>query len=209
MSAVILTGNQASYPTPDDDIDVRYDPDAIIESLTASVRSPLKIAPTNITDRLVALLQNPEELYGMFEHVATGGSLATYASQKRISYYALTALYESPTHPFITMRKMASLAISREDRERARAAIREKSEEGEISEDRSRYAQRMLDLAKSENPDQFQPTQNQKTVVQVGVNFGSALGAKHRQSHAQAAVRVIEHQPTEDAEIVDSAGEFM
>ena len=206
MSAVILTGNQASYPLPDDDLpDTRYDHDAIVASLTGSIRSPLKLAPTNITDRLIHLLQSPEELYAMFEHVASGLSLAEFAKSKQISYYALTALYESPTHPFITMRKMASLAISREDRERARAHIRRK-ESGRIDEEESRYIQRMLDLSKSENPDQFQPTPSSKTVVQVGVNFGAALAQHHRNVYARTSARVIEHQPDSSD---DDGAEFM
>lgn len=192
MNAVQLGGNSLDYPTPDDDVDeIRYDPLEIVNALCRTVRSPLKLAPLTVTERLVAFLSDEDQLFGLFEHAANGESIAEFARKRNLSYFALNALYESPNEPFVTMRRIVSSAISREDRERARKAVRVRN--GYISQDRKRYVDALLDLSKAENPDQHAPTASSKTVVNVGFNFGQALGNYHRQAHA--AGRVIEHKP--------------
>lgn len=193
MNAVQLGGSSPEYPTPDDEAELHYDPLAIVDDLCRTIRSPLKLAPLTVTERLVAFLSDSEQVFDLFEHAANGESIAEFAHERNLSYFALNALYESPNEPFVTMRRIVSSAISREDRERARKAVRARN--GYISQDRKRYVDALLDLSKAENPDQHAPTASSKTVVQVGFNFGQALGNYHRSAYAARQPVTIEHKP--------------
>jgi len=194
VNAVQLGGSSPVYPTPEGREEIEethYDPIAIVEALCRTVRSPLKLAPRTTVERLVDFLSDEDALFSMFEHAANGESIADFAKERKLSYFALAALYESSNEPFITMRRIVSKAVSREDRERARKAIR--ARDGAISQGRKRFADTLLDLSKAENPDQHAPASNSNTVVNLGVSFGQALGDYHRRA-AQAG-RVIEHSP--------------
>lgn len=195
MKGAILAGNTANYGEPDDE-PAAYDPRAILDHLSASARSPLRLAPVSVTDRLVQFLESPDSVFDLFEHVATGNSLREFADERQLPYFALVALYESPTQPFTTMRKLAAKAVSREDREKARQAIRERF--GFVSDGRKRYADAMLALSKAEDPEHYTPpATNRTTQVQVGVSFGETLAQHHRAARASAHVRVLEHQQAE------------
>lgn len=192
-AALVLSGNQADYPVPADEVET-YDPVAVAEMLAGHLRSPLRLAPAETTRKLVDFLQDPNGAFSMFEHVAEGGSLSDFAKRKGISYFALVSLYESPAQPFATMRNMVRKAVSREDRERARAAIRERN--GYISTGRKAYADVMLNLAKAEDPDYSQaaakPTSTQ---VNVQVNFAQALADHHRERTSKRVPVTIEQKP--------------
>lgn len=193
MNAVQLGGSSQEYPTPDDEAELHYDPLAIVDDLCRTIRSPLKLAPLTVTERLVAFLSDEAQVFDLFEHAANGGSIERYAKKNQLSYFALNALYESPNEPFPTMRRMIASAVSRADRERARRKIR--ASHGLVTQETKRYADALLDLSKAENPDQHAPTANSKTVVQVGFNFGQALGNYHRSAYAARQPVTIEHKP--------------
>ncbi len=141
--------------------------------LFESIRGPLRLAPAPVIDRLVTFLADPLAIFDMFAHVADGLVLRDYAKERGLPYFAIVALYESSYPAFEAMRKTVSLAVSREDRERVREALRGRST---LSEHRKRFADVSLKLAEVECPLE----RGGSVKVGVQVNLGQALIAHHR-----------------------------
>lgn len=130
----------------------------------------------------------------MFERASRGDSLRLQSDELGIPYVALVALFESDDPSIVALRKVVRAALASDDRARARAALITASDPaalGILTEGEKRLIDANLSMAKHEEPTSAQPTK-----VSVGISFGDALVAHHKQ--ARAAGIVIEHESGHD-----------
>lgn len=189
---LVLDGHDPPYPAVPSDGTLHYDPVAIFRELCAA-SGPLRLMPDAKVGRLLGFLQSTDNLFTMFARVADGEPVRGFADRIGIDYYVLSALFESSTPVLKAMREVACRARSREDRDRAREALR-KSSSGFTSEGRKRYIDSSLSIAKMETPADFMPATVAAAHVSVTVALGDALVQAHKQRKA-AGITVDHAQP--------------